>query len=37
TIGKGAVIGSRSSVYEDMPEGMICIGNPAKPVRPRMG
>ncbi|KAF7780795.1 hypothetical protein PMAN_a1891 [Pseudoalteromonas marina] len=37
TIGKGAVIGSRSSVYKDMPVGMICIGNPAKPVKPRIG
>lgn len=36
TIGKGAVIGSRSSVYKDMPEGMICIGNPAKPVKKRL-
>ena len=36
TIGKGAVIGSRSSVYKDMPAGMICIGNPAKPIKPRI-
>ena len=36
TIGKGAVIGSRSSVYKDMPKGMICIGNPAKPIKPRI-
>jgi len=35
TIGKGAVIAARSSVYKDMPEGMICIGNPAIPVRAR--
>jgi putative colanic acid biosynthesis acetyltransferase WcaF len=37
TIGKGAVIGSRSSVYHDMPEGMICIGSPAKPTKSRKG
>lgn len=37
TIGKGAVIGSRSSVYKDMPEGMICLGSPARPIRPRKG
>lgn len=37
TIGKGAVIGARSSVYKDMPEGMICLGNPAKAVKPRLG
>ncbi len=36
TIGKGAVIGSRSSVYKDMPAGMICIGNPAKPIKPSL-
>ncbi|MFK3975014.1 putative colanic acid biosynthesis acetyltransferase [Shewanella vesiculosa] len=36
TIGKGAVIGSRSSVYKDMPEGMMCIGNPARPIKPRL-
>jgi putative colanic acid biosynthesis acetyltransferase WcaF len=36
TIGKGAVIGARSSVFKDMPEGMICIGNPAKPVKKRL-
>jgi putative colanic acid biosynthesis acetyltransferase WcaF len=35
TIGKGAVIAARSSVYKNMPEGMICIGNPAVPVKPR--
>lgn len=36
TIGKGAVIGSRSSVYKDMPESMVCIGNPARPIKPRL-
>ena len=36
TIGKGAVIGARSSVYKDMPQGMICIGNPAKPIKERI-
>lgn len=36
TIGKGAVIGARSSVYKDMPEGMICLGSPAKPIKPRL-
>jgi putative colanic acid biosynthesis acetyltransferase WcaF len=34
-IGKGAVIGARSSVYKDMPAGMICIGNPATPIKKR--
>lgn len=36
TIGKGAVIGARSSVFKDMPAGMICIGSPAKPIKSRM-
>jgi len=35
TIGKGAVIGARSSVYKNMPCDMICIGSPAKPIRGR--
>ena len=37
TVGKGSVIGARSSVYKSMPEGMICLGCPAKPVKPRNG
>jgi len=36
TIHRGCVIGARSSVFEDMPEGMICYGNPAKPVKKRI-
>ncbi len=36
TVGKGAVIGARSSVYKDIPEGMVCIGSPAKPIRKRL-
>jgi putative colanic acid biosynthesis acetyltransferase WcaF len=35
TIGKGAVIGARSSVFSDMPSGMICTGCPAKPIKGR--
>ncbi len=35
-IGRGCVIGARSSVFSDMPEGMVCIGNPARPVKPRI-
>lgn len=31
----GAVVGARSSVYNDVPSEMICIGNPAKPIKPR--
>jgi putative colanic acid biosynthesis acetyltransferase WcaF len=36
-IDKGAVIGSRSSVYKNMPAGMICVGNPAIPIKERIG
>lgn len=36
TIGDGTVIGARSSVFKDLPEGKICIGNPAKPIRDRI-
>jgi putative colanic acid biosynthesis acetyltransferase WcaF len=36
TIGKAAVIGARSSVFSDMPAGMICVGTPAKPIKPRV-
>ena len=34
-IGRGAVIGARSSVFKDMPEGYICLGSPCKPIKPR--
>jgi putative colanic acid biosynthesis acetyltransferase WcaF len=36
TIGHGAVVGARSSVFADLPGGMICLGSPAKPVKPRV-
>jgi putative colanic acid biosynthesis acetyltransferase WcaF len=36
-IGRGAVVGARSSVFKDLPPMMICYGNPAKPIRPRLG
>ena len=35
TINKGTVVGSRSSVYKDLPENKICMGNPAKVIRER--
>lgn len=35
SIGNGAVAGARSAVLQDLPPGMICSGNPAKPVRKR--
>lgn len=36
TIGRGAVVGARSSVFSDLPEMMLCFGSPARPVRPRL-
>ena len=36
TIGKGTVVGSRSSVYKNLPENKICMGSPAKIIRPRI-
>ena len=35
TIGKGTVIGARSSVYKDIISNKICVGNPAKIIRDR--
>ena len=35
TIGAGAVVGARSSVFTDLPPWMVSIGTPAKPIRPR--
>lgn len=35
TIGDGTVVGARSSVFHDLPGGMICVGSPAQPIRPR--
>jgi putative colanic acid biosynthesis acetyltransferase WcaF len=35
TIGRGTVVGARSTVLRDLPPGMICYGYPARPVRPR--
>ena len=34
-IGKNAVIGARSVVTRDMPEGMVCAGFPCVPLKPR--
>jgi putative colanic acid biosynthesis acetyltransferase WcaF len=36
TIGAGAVIGARSTVLENMPSNMVCVGYPAKPIKPRI-
>lgn len=34
-VGAGSVVGARSSVFSDLPGGQICIGNPARAIRPR--
>lgn len=34
-IGDGAVVGARSSVFRDLPDGHVCIGTPCVPVRRR--
>lgn len=35
TIGTRAVIGARSTVLDDMPADMVCVGSPAKPIKLR--
>jgi putative colanic acid biosynthesis acetyltransferase WcaF len=35
-IGRGAVVGARSSALHDLPPMMVSVGNPAKPLRPRL-
>lgn len=34
-IGKGSVVGARSSVFNNLPPRMVCMGTPAKPIKPR--
>jgi putative colanic acid biosynthesis acetyltransferase WcaF len=36
TIGEGSVIGSRSSVYKDIPSNKVCVGSSAKIIRERI-
>jgi putative colanic acid biosynthesis acetyltransferase WcaF len=36
TIGEGAVIGARSTVFKDMPAGMVCFGYPCVPIKRRV-
>jgi len=35
TVGEGAVVGARSSVFRDLPAWKVCRGTPARPVRDR--
>jgi len=36
TIGDGVLVGARSNVVKDLPAWRICVGNPARPVAPRI-
>ena len=36
TIGKGAVVGARSSVFKSLPAMMVCFGSPAEAKKPRI-
>lgn len=35
SIGRGVIVGARSAVFKDIPEGMIAKGSPARIIRPR--
>lgn len=35
SIGAGALLAARSSAFGDLPPGMICVGEPARPTKPR--
>lgn len=35
TIGRGTVVGARSSVFKDLPSGKVCVGSPAIPIKDR--
>lgn len=35
TIGDGTLVGARSSVFSDLPPGVVAVGSPARPIRPR--
>jgi len=37
TVGRGALVGARSSVFTDIPEGMVCYGSPARVIKKRAG
>ncbi|MFO0874004.1 MAG: hypothetical protein U0575_08550 [Phycisphaerales bacterium] len=36
TIGDGTVVGVRSTVLADLPAWSVCVGTPARPIRPRV-
>lgn len=36
TVGRLSVLGARSSAYRDLPPEQVCVGNPARPIKPRI-
>jgi putative colanic acid biosynthesis acetyltransferase WcaF len=36
TIGSGTVVGARSDVFKDLPAWQVCVGSPARAVKPRV-
>jgi putative colanic acid biosynthesis acetyltransferase WcaF len=34
-VGEGAVVGARSTVVQSIPPMMVCVGSPARPIKPR--
>ncbi len=36
TIGRGTVVGARSSIFKSLPGGKVCVGSPAKTIRDRI-
>ncbi len=36
TIGRGTLVGARSSVFKDLPPGKICMGSPARVIKDRL-
>jgi len=36
TIGRGTIVGARSSVFKDLPPEKVCVGSPAKPMKDRV-
>ena len=36
TIGRGTVVGARSSVFKSLPAGMVCVDSPAKVIKERI-
>ncbi|AKF24355.1 acyl transferase [Sulfurovum lithotrophicum] len=35
TVGRGTVVGARSSVFKDLPAAKVCVGSPALPIKDR--